>query len=418
MADEVAISVNHVGKTFRLPHERQSSIKSVLINSFRGGKRTFERQQVLKDITFNIKKGEFFGIVGRNGSGKSTLLKMLANIYTPTEGNIQVEGKLTPFIELGVGFSPELTGRENVFLNGALLGFNHKEMEAMYDDIVEFAEIDRFMDQKLKNYSSGMQVRLAFSIAIRAQSDILVLDEVLAVGDAIFQKKCYDYFKTLKKNKQTVVFVSHDTGALQEYCDKGIVVENGSIVYEGPIDRVVNTYLDILNETEERHDEQTARPETDSSKDDIKNRWGTGEIKINKVYVGKEGGDEARSFKDEDSQIVIRVQFEAVSSVERPVYGITITDVSGQIIFQSNTLWCEYKTKDIIPGEVVNIEWIIPNAFNTGTLHISPAAADSVGSVIYEWLENAATFKVRKRQKSHGHINTTHKLNVTYEHDN
>ena len=177
--DEVAIKVSHVSKSFKLPHEKSNSVKSIVVNPLK--KRTYERQEVLKDINFEIKKGEFFGIVGRNGSGKSTLLKLLAGIYSPDKGSIQVNGKLTPFIELGVGFNPELTGRENVFLNGALLGFNRKEMSTMYDEIVEFAELEKFMDQKLKNYSSGMQVRLAFSIAIRAKSDILILDEVLAV---------------------------------------------------------------------------------------------------------------------------------------------------------------------------------------------------------------------------------------------
>src|SRR6185369_1020349 len=157
----------------------------------------YERQQVLKQVSFEIKKGEFFGIVGRNGSGKSTLLKLLAGIYVPDKGYIQVNGSLTPFIELGVGFNPELTGRENIFLNGALLGFDHKKVESIYDSIVDFAELHRFMDQKLKNYSSGMQVRLAFSIAIQAKTDILVLDEVLAVGDADFQRKCLQYFTQL-----------------------------------------------------------------------------------------------------------------------------------------------------------------------------------------------------------------------------
>jgi ABC-2 type transport system ATP-binding protein len=173
MADEVAIKVEKVSKTFKLPHEKNTSIKSAVVNFYRR-KRSFEAQEVLKNVSFEIKKGEFFGIVGRNGSGKSTLLKMLAGIYIPTDGEIHVKGKLTPFIELGVGFNPELTGRENVFLNGALLGFNRSEMQAMYDDIVSFAELERFMDQKLKNYSSGMQVRLAFSIAIRANTDILL----------------------------------------------------------------------------------------------------------------------------------------------------------------------------------------------------------------------------------------------------
>ena len=192
--NQIAIKVEAVGKTFRLPHEKTSSIKSALISGWRKS-RSYEKQHALEDISFEIKKGEFFGIVGRNGSGKSTLLKLLAGIYSPSKGSIQINGTLTPFIELGVGFNPELTGRENVFLNGALLGFNRKRMQTMYSDIVKFAELERFMDQKLKNYSSGMQVRLAFSIAIRAESDILLIDEVLAVGDSAFQQKCYNYFR-------------------------------------------------------------------------------------------------------------------------------------------------------------------------------------------------------------------------------
>lgn len=243
--DEVAIKVEHVSKTFKLPHEKNASLKGKLIN-FK--KRGFETQEVLRNISFEIKKGEFFGIVGRNGSGKSTLLKMLAGIYTPTSGSIQVNGKLTPFIELGVGFNPELTGRENVFLNGALLGFSRKEMAEMYDSIVEFAELKKFMDQKLKNYSSGMQVRLAFAIAIRANTDILVLDEVLAVGDAAFQEKCFNYFERLKKEKKTIVLVTHDMSAVKRFCNRAMLIENGKIKVAGTPDDVANQYLfDNLN---------------------------------------------------------------------------------------------------------------------------------------------------------------------------
>jgi len=241
--DDIAIKVDHISKTFKLPHEKQTSVKGALIGLLRGGKRSYERQKVLNDISFEIKKGEFFGIVGRNGSGKSTLLKLLAGIYTPTKGGIGVNGKLTPFIELGVGFNPELTGRENVFLNGALLGFNRKEMEAMYDDIVEFAEIERFMDQKLKNYSSGMQVRLAFSIAIRANTDILVLDEVLAVGDAAFQQKCNDYFEMLKKDEQkTIILVTHSMDAVEKYCSRAALIHDGKVKLIGSPHEVANQY--------------------------------------------------------------------------------------------------------------------------------------------------------------------------------
>src|ERR1700689_3251220 len=225
MSVEVAIKVDHVSKIFKLPHEKTNTIKSLVVNFYRHN-RTYEKQQALNDINFEVKKGDFFGIVGRNGSGKSTLLKLLAGIYSPTQGALHVQGKLTPFIELGVGFNPELTGRENVFLNGALLGFNRKEMRSMYEDIVDFAEIERFMDQKLKNYSSGMQVRLAFSIAIRARGDILLLDEVLAVGDAAFQQKCFDYFETLKSQKKTVVFVSHSMDAVRRFCTNAVYIDS------------------------------------------------------------------------------------------------------------------------------------------------------------------------------------------------
>lgn len=240
-SDEIAIEVGNVSKTFKLPHEKQSSIKGLFVNTFRG-KRTYEKQQVLDDISFRVKKGEFIGIVGRNGSGKSTLLKLLAGIYTPDKGSIQVNGKLVPFIELGVGFNPELTGRENVFLNGALLGFNRKEMLVMYDEIVEFAELEKFMDQKLKNYSSGMQVRLAFSIAIRAKADILVLDEVLAVGDEAFQRKCNEYFLELKNHKKTVILVTHSMEAVRKFCDRAVLLRNGKLVIDGSPEDVANEY--------------------------------------------------------------------------------------------------------------------------------------------------------------------------------
>ena len=244
MNQDIAIKVNQVSKTFKLPHEKTTSIKSVVINFYKR-KRSFEKQQVLKDISFEIKKGEFCGIVGRNGSGKSTLLKLLAGIYSPDEGDIQIDGKLTPFIELGVGFNPELTGRENVFLNGALLGFSRKEMQKLYQDIVDFAEIERFMDQKLKNYSSGMQVRLAFSIAIRAQSDVLVLDEVLAVGDEAFQQKCYDYFDKLKAEKSTVELVTHDMSVVERYCNRALMLNFGQITLDGNPDKVAAAYSKV-----------------------------------------------------------------------------------------------------------------------------------------------------------------------------
>lgn len=242
--DEIAIRAEHLSKDFKLPHEKQNSMKGVFINAFQRNK-GFEIQHALHDVSFEVKRGEFFGIVGRNGSGKSTLLKILASIYVPSAGNVQVNGSLTPFIELGIGFNPELTGRENVYLNGALLGFNRKEMKGMYKKIVEFAELEKFMDQKLKNYSSGMKVRLAFSISINVKSDILLFDEVLAVGDAAFQQKCYDYFESLAGKDTTVILVTHDMTYVRHFCERTMLINNGEMVMIGDSQEAAKKYMEL-----------------------------------------------------------------------------------------------------------------------------------------------------------------------------
>lgn len=238
---KTVVKVDHVSKYFRLPTEETRSLRTALVNRFKGIK-GYKEQHVLRDINFEVKEGDFFGIVGRNGSGKSTLLKIISQIYVPEQGTVTVDGKLVSFIELGVGFNPELTGRENVYMNGAMLGFTTEQIDAMYDDIVDFAELRDFMNQKLKNYSSGMQVRLAFSVAIKAQGDILILDEVLAVGDEAFQRKCNDYFLERKNSGKTTILVTHDMGAVKKYCNRAVLVENGLIkAYGDPFD-VANQY--------------------------------------------------------------------------------------------------------------------------------------------------------------------------------
>lgn len=246
---KIAVKVDGLYKSFHIPLEASSGIKQKVINLLKG-KKGYRDFTPLKDVSFEIEEGDFFGIVGRNGSGKSTLLKTLAGIYTPDRGNVVVNGKLVPFIELGVGFNPELSGRENVFLNGALLGFSHKEMEGMYDDIVDFAELHDFMEEKLKNYSSGMQVRLAFSIAIRAKGDILLLDEILAVGDEAFQRKCYSYFAQLKKEKKTVILVTHAMEAVQQFCDKALLIDKEHELVTGTPLEIATIYR-TLNEPNE-----------------------------------------------------------------------------------------------------------------------------------------------------------------------
>lgn len=225
MPDHVAVSVSGLSKVFKVPLERRNRLREHVVNLFRSpGHR---RLEALKNITVGVQRGEFFGIIGRNGSGKSTLLKIIAGIYQPTQGKIKISGRLSPFIELGVGFNPELTARDNVFLNGAILGLDRKDVAAQFDDIIGFAELEDFVDQKLKNFSSGMLVRLAFSVAIRAHAEILLIDEVLAVGDFEFQQKCYQVFRSMKVEGKTIIFVSHDLASIDEFSDRVLILDRG-----------------------------------------------------------------------------------------------------------------------------------------------------------------------------------------------
>lgn len=253
MNKKVAISVKGITKTFRIPKDKGTGVKSKILGRASRGYREFTP---LRDITFDIYEGDFFGIVGRNGSGKSTLLKTIAGIYEPTAGRVKVNGNLVPFIELGVGFNPNLTGRENVYLNAALLGFSREETDEMYDDIVEFAELHDFMEERLQNYSSGMQVRLAFSISIRASGDILLLDEVLAVGDTAFQQKCFDYFEQLKREKRTVVLVTHSMANVERFCNRGILLNEGSIEVIGTNEEVASAYRRLFKRPEPQNDKE------------------------------------------------------------------------------------------------------------------------------------------------------------------
>jgi ABC-type polysaccharide/polyol phosphate transport system ATPase subunit len=241
MTNETAIKVTGLSKSFKIPHDNRYTLKERIF--YLGKKMSYEKFTILDNISFTINRGDFFGIIGRNGSGKSTLLKILAGIYTPDNGIIEINDEISPFLELGVGFSPELSGRDNIFLNGIILGLSHNEIKKKFDSIVEFSELDRFIDQKLKNYSSGMYVRLAFSIAIAANKEILLMDEVLAVGDYYFQQKCLNELNKLKEAGKTIVLVSHDVDAIKEHCNKAILLKRGKIAHAGDPESVVSDYM-------------------------------------------------------------------------------------------------------------------------------------------------------------------------------
>jgi ABC-type polysaccharide/polyol phosphate transport system ATPase subunit len=237
------IVVDRVSKTFRLPTERTHTLKERALHPRRRSRH--EAFVALKDISFTVGQGEFFGIVGRNGSGKSTLLKCLAGIYGVDTGQIWIKGRLSPFIELGVGFNPDLAAYDNVVTNGIMLGLSPREARARYEDVIEFAELEEFQDLKLKNYSSGMYVRLAFSVAIQVNAELLLIDEVLAVGDASFQQKCFDVFNRLRDEGRTIIFVTHDMGSVIRFCNRAMLLERGNMVTIGEPHEVADHYLEL-----------------------------------------------------------------------------------------------------------------------------------------------------------------------------
>jgi len=402
MADKLAIEVAAVQKLFKLPHERYTSLKQSALHMF--SKRSFTRFQALKDINFEVKDGEFFGIVGRNGSGKSTLLKILGGIYVPTKGRVRIHGTLSPFIELGVGFNPELSGRDNIYLNGAILGLSRAQIDAKYDEIVAFSELAEFMDQRLKNYSSGMQVRLAFSIAIQAQSDILLIDEVLAVGDANFQAKCYSVFRQMKRDGRTIVFVSHDMNAIKDFCDRAMLIQDGVVAAIGTPDRIINKYnqLNVVERTEGEAEDYAM---------DSANRWGSGEATIESVHTAL-NGQLTKEFKPGD-QISVTLRAKFHNTIDRPIFGLIIKNSEGLRVMVTNTRLMKVPTKKYEAGEEIDFTCSVTNIFANGRYTVSPALADTNGNVFYDWIEDAAWFDVHLSESNDGIVLPDHQLTLT-----
>jgi ABC-2 type transport system ATP-binding protein len=395
---ELALSITDVSKRFMLPHERVTTVKSLFTGlTKRRSKIITEPQYALRDISFEVKRGEFFGIVGRNGSGKSTLLKILAGIYQPTSGNVVKTGRLVPFIELGVGFNPELTGRDNVYLNGAMLGFSRREIDALYSDIVEFAELEKFMDQKLKNYSSGMQVRLAFSMATRTKSDILLVDEVLAVGDTDFQRKCYNYFKSLKKQNVTVVFVTHDMSAVREHCDRAMLIEGSRIVSIGETDKITKQYIQLFQEPAPSAAEPP-NPDGDGDgsdpQDQVLQRWGNRKIAFTDIDLS------SARVTDADDTISITCTAEAKESVEDAVFGFMIKNASGNAILGTNTKIKGHRPISLTEGQKIVVRWDVPNVFNDGLHWLEPAIVHNGGTDVCDYWEEAASFTVVREERT------------------
>lgn len=382
---ETVIAIENVSKDFDLTPGSQKTLKAKFIRMAKGQKSPAKKtQHALSGIDINIHEGEFFGITGRNGSGKSTLLKLLAGIYQPTKGKVHVKGKLVPFIELGVGFNPELTGRDNVYLNGAILGFSEAEIDEMYDGIVEFSELEKFMDQKLKNYSSGMQVRLAFSVAVRAGADILLIDEVLAVGDADFQRKCFNYFRELKKKKQTVVFVSHDMNAIREYCDRAVLIEKSKVIAIDTPEKIATKYSKMFMDTSGK---TAASEESEDPK-----RWGDGRATFSSISV------KSKIAGNKDVEFSMRAHVN--EDLESPIFGFLIKNAAGQALMGTNTKILKHVLGNYKKGAKIDVSWTVPNVFSDGEYTIEPAIVDMDGLEVCDWWEEAARFTILKEDRT------------------
>ncbi len=411
----IAIQVKNVSKTFKIPHEKISTVRGAFVNILK--KKTYEEFKALDDVSFEVKKGEFFGIIGRNGSGKSTLLKVLAGIYQPDRGSVKVNGLISPFLELGIGFNPELSGRDNIYLNGTVLGLTKKQIDEKFNDIVGFSELERFIDQKLKNYSSGMQVRLAFSVAIHANREILLMDEVLAVGDSNFQGKCLEEFNRYHDLGKTVILVSHDISTIQRYCDRAMLLRKGKIEMIGDPEEVGNKYIyqNMSDEEKRIFDEEGKGREKTEKKRGTEDSGGKTSInksekkiaEITKVEFLDKDGNKKNVFKTGDD-ITARIYYKTRKTIRKPVFGVAINTQKGEQIAGPNTKTSHFNIKEI-KGEGYVDFTVIKNPFFSDVYKFTVAIYNWECVTPYDFKDKSYSFRIASNEENqYGLINLNH----------
>jgi len=371
-----AVSVENVSKKYRLYHERNQSLKAV---AMRGRRARYDEFWALRDVSLEVKEGSTVGLIGENGSGKSTLLKCMARILRPDEGRIQTKGRLSALLELGAGFHPELSGRENVYLNGAILGMGKRQINSVFDEIVSFAGLEQFIDSPVKNYSSGMYIRLGFAIAINVDPDILLIDEVLAVGDADFQRKCAEKFDQLQSEGRTIVIVSHMLDSIRNLCDTAALIEHGCLREVGPPAAVIDHYMDDV------HVDRTADGSHGS-------RWGSGEARVERIQILDASGEPVQRVRTGD-EVVFRFHYVADEPVEQPVFGIGLHRIDGVHVTGPNT-----RDLDLIPEKIDGpgvLELHVPRLLLLpGTYDISTALFNHTVTHAYDARNRAVRFDV------------------------
>ncbi len=352
-----AIAIEHVSKRFVLHSDRASSIKEAIVHRQRATTNEF---WALRDVSFDIPRGSFFGIIGHNGSGKSTLLRLTAGIHRPTRGSITANGRISALLELGSGFHPDLTGRENIFLNGAMLGLSRRQMTAAVDEITEFSGIGEFIDSPVKVYSSGMHVRLGFAIAVHVEPEILLVDEVLAVGDEEFQRKCLDHIYALRRRGTTIVLVSHAAGMMETLCDEIAWLDHGELQQLGEPTPTVEAYLSRVNEQENTRlsaEAEAARPVGDEKTEaaptipvDAADRRGSGEIRVTGITYLSTDGEELQAASSGDP-LTIRLHFASTKEIPHPVFGLGVYHENGTHLSGPNNRLAGVEQPVVRPGE-------------------------------------------------------------------
>ncbi len=373
-----AIEVHNVHKAFRIPHERRTTLAERLLGVLRPV--PYERFEALCGVDLTIEAGSFAGIIGSNGSGKSTLLKVIAGLLVPDAGDVRVNGSVSALLELGIGFSPELTVRENIELYGAILGYPRRQMAARIDTAISFAELERFRDAKLKNLSTGMQMRLAFATALQAASDILLLDEILAVGDAGFQRKCLDVFSDLKKRRATVALVTHDLGQVRRFCDTAVLLDAGRVVATGEPETVIARYLDGSG--------PDAAP-AQARRAGI----GDGRMCLRDGWIETAAGIRTTSVESGQRPTLVLLA-EAAQDTEDPVYGVIVRDGRGSYVYVINTLWMGVRTGSVRAGHTVEIRMPFVAALRNGSYVVDAAVTDRAGALVHDWVHSMLGFTV------------------------
>jgi ABC-2 type transport system ATP-binding protein len=398
-----AIAVEGVSKRFRLYHEKYTSLKERVIHF---GRVPYEEFWALSDIELDIKEGETVGLLGHNGSGKSTLLKCMAGILQPTQGQISVRGRLAALLELGAGFHPELTGRENVFLNAAILGMPKREIEKRFDEIVAFAELEQFIDNQVKHYSSGMYVRLGFAVAVNMDPEVLLVDEVLAVGDEAFQRKCLERVRRFQKDGRTIVFVTHAADLIRQICDRAAVLDHGNLVAVGTPGEAVRSFREHLMQGQRYEeadqlapmddDEQQAdRPLTQEEKRNLR-------VRINDVHIEHPGAGD-RPYLLPGEPLAVRLSYETRERVDDVVFGLGIHDIEGRLVFGSNTDFLGIDVGVLDSSGVVTFQTDhVPLLDGTYFLTIGVHSHDE--ATVYDWHEQRHQFEVMNPYKTSGAV--------------